>query len=91
MVVEKKPRKKPLNKRKPVDKPKGLSATEETIFNYLLKEFPNPRSCEDILMALIKAKDECDTLKKVWDVMDKGRLVELCEVKPGTRYLLVAE
>lgn len=91
VVDKKKPRKKPVSKRTPEKKPDGLSTTEDAIFEYLLKEYPNPRSCEDILVMLIQKKDACDSRERVWKVMDKGKLRDVCVVKPGMRYVLKAE
>lgn len=90
-VDKKKQRKKPVKKRTVVAKPDGLSTTEEAIYDYLAKEYPNPRSCEDILEMLLKKKDVCNSMERVWKVMDHGKLQDLCDVKPGTRYVLVAE
>lgn len=88
---KKKQRKKPVSKRTVVAKPKGLSTTEEAIYDYLAKEYPQPRTCEDILEMLLRKKDDCDSRERIWKVMDEGPLQELCVVKPGTRYVLVAE
>jgi hypothetical protein len=89
-IGQKKPRRKPVNKRKVVDKPAVLSSTEEVIFDFLAKQYPNPQTCEDIFAELVKKRDDCDSLKKLWAVLDSkdGRLKDVCIVKEGPRYVL---
>lgn len=80
-----------MNKRKVVGKPQNMTTTEETVYDYLASQYPTPKTCEDIFAVLIKQKDQCDTLEKLWEVMDHGVLKDICEVKRRTRYVLVAE
>lgn len=68
-TIGQKPRRKPVKKRKVVDKLVVLSSTEEVIFDFLTKQYPNPQTREDIF-AEVKKRDDCDSLKKLWAVLD---------------------
>jgi hypothetical protein len=91
-VGEKKPRKKPLAKRKPVAKPSNLNNFETAIFDYLVAQYPTACSCEDILEALVRKEVGNVSIEMIWDVMDKqGGLERVTELKPGTKYVVMTQ
>jgi hypothetical protein len=103
-VGEKKPRKKPLAKRKPVAKPSNLNNFETAIFDYLVSQYPTARSCEDILEALVRRENNSKnggfdgfggdnvSIEMIWDAIDKqGGLELVTELKPGTKYVVMTQ
>lgn len=74
----KKPRKKPVAKRTPVPIPakSKLTPLQEAVYNYLVRRYPTPASCEDIMVGVRIDKEV--KIKEVWDVMDEGPISKNC-------------
>jgi hypothetical protein len=85
----KKPRKKPVAKRTPVPKPEGLTPLEEAVYNYLVRRYPTPANCEDIL-AGVRLEEELK-IKQIWDVMDEGPISKIVHVPQWSHYVINAE
>lgn len=85
----KKPRKKPVAKHTPVPKPDGLTPLQEAVYNYLVRRYPTPANCEDILVGL-RVEDEVK-IKQVWDVMDEGPISKIVHSPQWNHYIINAE
>ncbi len=84
-AATKAPRNKPVRKRIPVAPPAGMSLEEVAIYSHLVRSYPTRQTCEHILKALEQDKRLAEaritpTLKRVWDAMDNGPLVDVSVV-----------
>ena len=91
-TAAKKPRKRPVAKRRPVPLPRDATQVEELAYTFLAKSYPEPRSSEDVLADLVKQGHVDVTIEDVWSMLDVGVLSAIrVEVRPGRMYVLKAE
>jgi hypothetical protein len=89
----KKPKKKPVAKRTPVPVPAPddgpLTPLQKAVYNYLVRVYPTPVNCEDIL-AGVRVEGEVK-IKQIWDIMDQGPIAKIVQSPRWSHYIINAE